>query len=255
MKEIDWGRVPPLSGYVATTPKKTAETLLVSHHEDPVLAVWRYGLGRTAAFTSDAKAKWGVLWLKWNRYGQFFSQLVRWILRSGSRGDVVATVRAREGRGEILMEAANQRGEFIDFLDAEAGVVFPDEHRSVFPLAQSGPGRYHGVFPAEGQGAYLIGISQRKGGRAVGSQVLSLVVPYSPEYRALSVNERLLNELARRTGGAMLDDVSKSFRVNRRRSSSSVEAWPGALLLAVFTLLLDLAARRGWIGQWGRELR
>ncbi len=89
----------------------------------------------------------------------------------------------------------------------------------------------------------------------MGSQVLSLVVPYSPEYRDLSVNERLLKELATRTGGAMLDDVSKSLHVNRRWGSSAVETWPWALLLAVLMLLVDLAARRGWIGQRSGGLR
>ena len=244
LREIEWERVPPLGGYVATTPKRTAETLLVSHQQDPVLAVWRYGLGRAAAFTSDAKAKWGVLWLKWDMYGKLFSQLVRWILRSGGRGEVTIAVGAREGRAEIALEAADQRGEFINFLDAEAGVVFPDERRNVFPLVQTGPGRYHGAFPAEGQGAYLIGISQRRGERTVGSRVLSLVVPYSAEHRTLSVNDRLLQDLARRTGGAMLTDVPDSFRLNRRRGSSSVEAWPWALLLAIVALLADLAVRR-----------
>src|SRR5207248_638222 len=65
MQEIDWKNVPPLGGYVATTLKPTAELVLMSHQEDPVLATWRFGLGRAAAFTSDAKAKWAVLWLRW----------------------------------------------------------------------------------------------------------------------------------------------------------------------------------------------
>jgi uncharacterized membrane protein len=243
MREVDWARVPPLGGYVATTPKRTAETLLVSRQQDPVLAVWRYGVGRAAAFTSDAKARWGVLWLKWDLYGKFFSQMVRWVLRSGGPGEVAAAVRAEAGRGEVLLEAANQRGEFINFLDAEAGVVFPDARRSAFPLVQSGPGRYRGVFPAGSQGAYLIGISQRRGERPVGSQVLSLVVPNSPELRALSVNERLLSDLGKRTGGGVLRDVAESFQVNRRPGSSNVETWPWALLLALAVLLADLAVR------------
>src|SRR5207247_440409 len=60
MQDIDWKAVPPLGGYVATTLKQTAELVLMSHQEDPVLATWRYGLGRAAAFTSDATAKRGV---------------------------------------------------------------------------------------------------------------------------------------------------------------------------------------------------
>src|SRR5438094_7308566 len=75
MQDIDWKAVPPLGGYVATTLKQAAELVLMSHQEDPVLATWRYGLGRAAAFTSDAKAKWGVLWLRWADFNKFWAQL------------------------------------------------------------------------------------------------------------------------------------------------------------------------------------
>ena len=32
--------LPGLTGYVATTPKPTAQLVLISHKDDPVLAVW-----------------------------------------------------------------------------------------------------------------------------------------------------------------------------------------------------------------------
>src|SRR5207253_1319788 len=49
LQDIDWKAVPPLGGYVATTLKSTADLLLLTHQEDPLLATWRYGLGRAAA--------------------------------------------------------------------------------------------------------------------------------------------------------------------------------------------------------------
>src|SRR6185503_15973177 len=107
----------------------------MSHQEDPVLATWRYGLGRTAAFTSDAKAKWSVLWLRWRDFNKFWAQLTRWTLRSGIRSDAI-----------------DPRGEFINFLDAEVGVVAPNRERSVLALEQVGPGRYRGRFPAPQEG-------------------------------------------------------------------------------------------------------
>ncbi|RPI08814.1 MAG: VWA domain-containing protein, partial [Zetaproteobacteria bacterium] len=58
VQDIRWDQAPPLGGYVSATPKPTADVLLLSHQRDPVLAAWRYGLGRSVAFTSDAKAKW-----------------------------------------------------------------------------------------------------------------------------------------------------------------------------------------------------
>src|SRR5256885_16580571 len=47
------GALPGLTGYVATTPKPTGQMVLISHKDDPELAVWQNGLGRFVAWPSD----------------------------------------------------------------------------------------------------------------------------------------------------------------------------------------------------------
>ncbi len=244
MQEIDWKGVPPLGGYVATSLKSTAELVLMSHQEDPVLATWRYGLGRSAAFTSDAKAKWGVLWLRWRDFNKFWSQLVRWTLRSGSRSDTVAIVERRDNAGEITVDAVDTKGEFINFLDSQVGVVAPNRERTVIDLEQVGPGRYRGQFPATQEGVYLVGMAQRRGERVVGSQLAGLVVPYAQELRDLGVDETLLRELAELTGGAALEAPRDAFLKARRRSRIAVEVWPWLVGLVAVLLIPEVALRR-----------
>ena len=147
IQEIDWKSSPPLGGYVATTLKSTADLVLMTHQEDPLLATWRYGLGRSAAFTSDAKAKWALLWMRWNGFNKFWSQVVRWTLRSGTRSDTAATVARVDETGEVLVDAVDAKGEFINFLDSQVGVVSPNKQRTVVELEQVAPGRYRGRFP------------------------------------------------------------------------------------------------------------
>ncbi len=255
IQEIHWDQVPPLGGYVSTTPKPSADVLLLSHQRDPILAAWRYGLGRSVAFTSDAKAKWGILWVKWDEYAKLFGQLVRWTLRTTQRREVTASVVQHDGQGEIQLEAVDEKGDFINFLDATTGVVFPDKTRRVLPLVQVGPGRYRGAFAAKEQGAYLVGVSERKDQKLVGSEVASLVVPYSPEHRALAVNEPLLRDLAAVTGGAAPTAPGQVFSENRRRARIWVEAWPYLLGLALLLFLPDVALRRfGLNSRWGRRM-
>ncbi len=107
--------------------------------------------------------------------------------------------------GRVLVEAADQKGEFINFLDAQVGVVFPDKRQQVVPLEQVGPGRYRAAFDAAAEGAYLVGVAQRKEQRVVGSELGSLVVPYSPEHRQIRTNDSLLQEVAAITGGTVGD--------------------------------------------------
>jgi uncharacterized membrane protein len=252
MQDIDWKAVPPLGGYVATTVKQNAELVLMSHQEDPVLATWRYGLGRAAAFTSDAKAKWGVLWLRWRDFNKFWAQLTRWTLRSGSRADTSAVVQRVDQMGEVVVDAVDGRGEFINFLDSQVGVVAPNRERSVIDLEQIGPGRYRGRFPAPQEGVYLVGMAQRKNDRVVGSQLAGLVVPYAQEVRDLGVDETLLRELAELTGGSALEDPRDAFLKSRRRSRVAMEIWPWLVGLVALMMVPDIALRRLGPGTFGR---
>ena len=252
MQEIDWKNVPPLGGYVATSLKPTADLVLMSHQEDPVLATWRFGLGRAAAFTSDAKAKWGVLWLRWRDFNKFWAQLTRWTLRSGSRSETTAAVQRIDTTGEVIVDAVDAKGEFINFLDSQVGVVAPNRERTVIELEQVGPGRYRGRFPAPDEGVYLVGMAQRKGERVIGSQLAGLVVPYAQELRDLGVDETLLRELAELTGGGTLEAPKDAFLKGRRQSRIGVEIWPWLAGLAAFLLIPDVALRRLGPGGFAR---
>ena len=244
IQEIDWKEAPPLGGYVATSMKANADLVLMTHQEDPLLATWRYGLGRSVAFTSDAKAKWGVLWVRWGGFNKFWSQVTRWALRTGTRSDTVATVSRTDNVGEVTVDAIDPKGEFINFLDSQVGVVAPDKTRTVIDLEQVGPGRYRGRFPAGQEGVYLVGMAQRRADQMVGSQLAGLVVPYGQEFRDLGVDESFLRELTELTGGGMLSEPKDAFLQNRHRSRLSVDIWPWLVGMVAMLLIPEIALRR-----------
>jgi hypothetical protein len=145
----------------------------------------------------------------------------------------------------------DEKGEFVNFLDANAGVVTPDKRQSVVRLEQVGPGRYRGRFPAADEGAYVVGVTERKDQKLLGSEVGSLVVPYSPEHRALQPNEGLLRDVAALSAGAAPAEPGQNFTESRRTAQVRVEAWPYLLALALLLFLPDVALRRLWFG-WAR---
>ncbi len=179
---IGGAEIPQLQGYVATTPKARAETPLVSHNGDPILAHWQYGLGRAVAFTSDAKAKWARDWLGWDKYRQFWTQVAQWSLRRVENTDFTADVTVEKGEGHISVEALDAEGNYRNFLNLRAVVVSPRGERETVQLEQSGPGRYEARFPTRDVGAYLINLMEMRGGQLAGSQVLGASVNYSPEF-------------------------------------------------------------------------
>ncbi|HLF49697.1 MAG TPA: VWA domain-containing protein [Methylomirabilota bacterium] len=258
VQDIDWREVPPLGGYVATTLKGTADMVLMTHQEDPLLATWRYGLGRAAAFTSDAKPKWGVLWVRWPAFSKFWAQVTRWTLRTGTRSDTVAAVSRVDDMGEVLVDAIDPKGEFINFLDSQVGVVAPDKERTVIDLEQIGPGRYRGRFPVGQEGVYLVGMAQRRAEQMVGSQLAGLVVPYGQEFRDLGVDEAFLRELSELTGGGGLAEPREAFLQSRHRSRLTLELWPWLVGLVAVMLIPEIALRRvgpGAMARWVARLR
>ena len=116
---IDWKNCPPLLGYNTTKGKPTAEIALSTELGEPLLASWRYGLGQTAAFTSDAKARWAGEWLAWDGFGKFWAQVARGLLRRGERGggfQVRATEIGDGSRLQLDIDALTPEGGFRDRL-------------------------------------------------------------------------------------------------------------------------------------------
>ena len=104
--------LPPLHGYVLTTAKPRAETILQTPPKidktgegeiDPLLVVYKRGLGTTAAFTSDLSTNWGKDWVNWESYRAFVQQLVTRISRVHRKGQLRLWSYAEGGRGTVVV--------------------------------------------------------------------------------------------------------------------------------------------------------
>ena len=119
------GLAPPLLGYNISDIKPTAEMSLLSHRQDPIFAGWRYGLGRSVAFTSDDRAKWGAQWLAWPGYAKFWAQAVRWTLRPFAPSDYNTQVTMDGPRGHIVVDAFDEQGHYVNKLHVPGRVAPP----------------------------------------------------------------------------------------------------------------------------------
>ena len=168
---------------------------------DPLLAHWQYGLGRAVAFTSDAKARWARIWLNWDKYRQFWSQIGQWSMRRLENADFTTEVAADKGEGLINVEALDDQGNFRNFLNLQAVVVSPKGERQTVRLEQTGPGHYEARFPTKEVGAYLLNLMDVKDGQVRGSQVIGTSINYSPEFNTAEPNLNLLRRIAESGGG------------------------------------------------------
>ncbi len=251
--------LPPLHGYVCTTPKDRAELPIVSHLGDPVLANWRIGLGKSVAFTSDAKNAWGRDWVSWGDYRSFWAQTLRWVMRSTARGRYQVQTEVREGKGHVLVDALDPEGRFVNDLHVEGRVSDPSRNGQPLPFSQTGPGRYEATFDARDPGAYYLSFGYRGEKGDQGIVTTGTAVSYSPEFRDLKTDHALLSRLAEAGKGlgegsgrvlAGLDDV---FAHNLPKPKASTDLWPWMLQIAVWGFFGDIVIRRVLVTR--RDLR
>jgi len=194
------GELPRIRGFVLTERKDSPLVevpLLSPKPAEPenasLLATWNYGLGRTAVFTTDAGKRWASDWVGSPNYEQFFSQLVRWTMRTqNDDGKYSVATQVKDGRVQVILNAKDSDDNFLNFLDVNATAFGPDLAPINVPLRQQAPGRYVGEFVPESSGSYMLSILP-----GTGRQVLTTGVnlPFSDEYRIRQANMRLIEQL------------------------------------------------------------
>ena len=250
IRSIDWELAPFLFGYVVTTPKATAEVSMVTERGDPLLASWQVGLGRCAAFTSDAKSRWAADWVSWPGYGQFWAQLIRDVMRSSLNRGTESTIDSYSNTGSLILDSADSSGQYLNGLTTELQLIRPDLSIEKKSIRQVGPGRYATDFSLDQTGSYLFKIRQSTPGDNGEPDVFAditrgLTVSYKPEYRHLGSNTNFLQELATVTGGHYDPDDQTLFDVPENETVTVRKAiWPSLLMMALLLFILDVALRR-----------
>jgi len=244
LRGIDLAGMPPLLGYVLTSKKELARVAMVAPKSDPVLASWRYGLGRAVAFTSDAKSRWASQWISWPGFQKFWQQVVRWTIRSVEKSPYQAWAGIDGTQGRAVLEAVDREGSFVNFLKAEARVIGPGLDSVRLPMQQTAPGRYEARFGARDVGQYVVNISYQDEQGAAASQVTGVQVSYPPEYAELTPNEPLLARLSEVTHGKLKPEPQEAFVKREEGARRARDIWAALAAMALLLFPLDVALRR-----------
>ncbi|MBL8810515.1 MAG: VWA domain-containing protein [Planctomycetaceae bacterium] len=244
LAEIDMESSPFLLGYVMTRPKPTSEVILATEKGDPLLAWWRYGLGMTAAFTSDAKSRWAAEWLTWPGYGKFWTQVVRQTMRKSESKGIQIAMERRDRTATLSVDAVSDVGQFLNNAQIELTVINPLLQRQKVTLQQTAPGRYTSSFPTEQSGAYNVEIGLKQNEQVLQRQSRGLMVGYSDELRIQPSNEKLLENVAAVSGGKFNPQPKDIYQQPGKWALRPTPLWPTLLTLAAILLILDVALRR-----------
>lgn len=268
--------VPELKGLVLTGEKNDPRILMpmTGPEGEPVFAHWQVGLGRSAAFTSDATNRWATQWLSWGGYPDFWARTVRSIARPSATRDADLIVSVRDGQVNVQLDAAfesaatpgrgrQRSGSFGNFLDVKGSVLKPDGSVEQITLDQVGPGQYRANTRADQTGNYVVSLFVESPDGTRRAVFGGAGKPPGEELRRFKSNTAILKRIAQITNGRILDPSAPKpaglFERTMPFETRSVRPlWRTLLLWLVALFMLDVACRRiAWdavaVWQWCRQ--
>lgn len=241
---IDLEVAPFLLGQVATTAKPTSDWILSSDTGEPLLVWWRYGLGKTVAFTSDAKARWGVEWLDWSDFPTFWAQIIRHAARQQTAGGLDWFFEQSAGSGHLQVDVYDDSGGFMADSQGALRVVDADLNTANYLFQPLGPGRHQTRFPIPQDTDCLLEVEFRSAGGAIASDSRRLMRRYPEEWKIRPPDYQTLRRIADQSGGRYAPSVAEIFTIAGPSAAQPFSLWPALLMIAICCFVVDVGVRR-----------
>ena len=260
-----WAALPSLAASTTLGPARAgASVLAVAAAPDggvfPVVAVQKYGQGRSMIFSGEASWRWRMLAPSGDRSHElFWRQAARWLSQSTPERVSIAVAESLEPGDSAAASLDVHDALFAPVADAAVTVSMSVDGGApqMLPVRRAeSTGRFSVPFAPERDGVYRFHADAVRGSTIVGSADRAVYVGGSDrEFTDPRLNEGVLRRLAEESGGryarasdasrvlSALDEFARQAAVQERR-----DAWDRAWVFALLVLLLssEWALRRRW---------
>ncbi|MBU1704719.1 MAG: hypothetical protein KJ922_05115, partial [Nanoarchaeota archaeon] len=208
-----------VSGYNFVVPKPSARLLVTTNKKIPILAAWRFGLGRVAALATDDGTEWAGLLLKRNT-SELITRTVNWAIGDLNRKSAYDISIADTSLGQPTT---------IQLTSIE----LPD---SDIKFRKEGPNKYLADYSSD-----TLGIHEVMGAK--------VAVNNPEEYYNLGVNQNFLSAVED-TGGKIfnpedIDAILEAIKTQSKKPKIEIISYSWILaMLALILLLLEIIIRR-----------
>jgi hypothetical protein len=227
----------------------------------PVVAVLRYGQGRSLVFAGEASWRWKMMAPSTDRSYEFFwRQAARWLSSSAPEPVSIHVPDAPEPGDAIAIEVEARDASFAPVPEAsiDATLTLPGGATQPIKLRHADPagGRFTAAIGPEQAGLYRIHAEARKGATVLGVADRWMYVGGADrEFADPRLNEGFLRRIARDSGGryARAADAAKvpswlQAIVPQNAAAERRDLWhePWVFALVVTLLSLEWILRRRW---------
>ncbi len=260
-----WAALPALASSAALGgPRPGALVLAVTAGPDggvlPVVAVQRYGRGRSMLFAGEASWRWKMMLPATDRSYEFFwRQAARWLSTQAPDPITVAVPENPEPGDVVSVEVEARDRAFTPVADATVALTLVLPGGETKPLAirpASVPGRFAGSFTPEQPGMYRLTASAERGAVPLGSADRWFYVGgVDREFVDPRLNEGFLRRLARDSGGQyarvsgaarMIASLASAVPQNVEPERRDLWHEPWAFMMMIALLSAEWIVRRRW---------
>lgn len=241
---LDENYIPSLLGYVGTSKKDKAIEVLCSSHDEPILAVWQYGIGKSASWTSDINGQWSGNFLTWDKGAQLIKNIIYWTIEDlSNEGKLSITQDGNEAVVEFYTDSAKN--------GSKVNAVYNGENNQSgkFELIQKEPGKYVGRVELKDLGFYNFNVREESDGQVINNYNGALSLQYSNEFK-FNNNKEKLNTLVNELDGRFINKPKEVFLGEMKSSIKPVNLTIPLVILALFLFLLDIVYRRLNLDLW-----
>jgi uncharacterized membrane protein len=200
---------PALDGFVLTYPKSGATHILTTTDGHPLLSLWKYGLGRTASWSSDFGGRWGGKLVEWEMFPKLAAQLVRWIERPIHSENLTFSFQGSGKSKKLIINARDDDKNFINNLKLDGIISSSNGSEQSISITQKGPGLYEAYVELHSEGTNILTVFDRN--NAIDPDFTGISLPYSSEFKPMKEDFTLLIELADTSGGTIMSSDSNAL--------------------------------------------
>jgi uncharacterized membrane protein len=264
-----WESLPPLASAAPSGTARAGATVLATTSgaggvERSLVAVQRFGEGRSMVFTGEASWRWRMMLPSSDRgYETFWRQAVRWLASGASDPVSILPVAAAAPGEPVSLDVAVRDTSFAAVRDAQVDlrVIGPDGRLQQVSAAaaddrQRGAAVFSATFTPAQPGVYKVTGRARRGATDVGSGAASFLVGGGDaEMTDPRLNLPVLNRLAAASGGQLLTTAQVPALLDALRLNAPAAAlaarrdlWHNGWSFAVIVSLLaaEWLLRRKW---------
>jgi hypothetical protein len=236
--DVDFDAIPPVQTLVETSLRPGADLLMsVAGNARPVMASWRYGLGRVTSLSTEPVGPGTRKWSEWPGYGPMLGRVLS---RTARSAQPPFAVKVRRDAAKLFIEARREVRSAVVPMVQLAG----DRGEQV-RMREVAPGVFHGVRTTAVDETVRLVASTKDGWRhRVSSDPLSARVPETQVDPRDGLPARAI---AAQTGGAFVSVGAGVPALGVARSGAPLyvwPVWPWFVLLALLTYVVDVWHRR-----------